>query len=42
MRGRRRLYDGDVLRFGQTQVSFRAPLQVRDHTLLRPDLGDDG
>ena len=29
MRGRRRLYDGDELRFGQTQVSFHAPLQVR-------------
>lgn len=40
MRGRRRLYDGDVLRFGQTRVSFHAPLQVRDRTLLRPEVGD--
>jgi hypothetical protein len=44
MSGRRRLYDGDLLRFGQTPVSFHAPLQVREHTLLRPDPdpGDEG
>lgn len=42
MVGRRRLYDGDKLRFGRTPVTFHAPLQVRQHTLMRPDDGDDG
>jgi FHA domain-containing protein len=40
MVGRRRLDDGDELRFGQTPVTFHAPLQVRQHTLLRPSDGD--
>jgi pSer/pThr/pTyr-binding forkhead associated (FHA) protein len=40
MVGRRRLDDGDELRFGQTPVTFHAPLQVRQHTLLRPTDGD--
>jgi hypothetical protein len=34
---RRRLDNGDKLRFGRTLVTFHAPLQVRQHTLLRPD-----
>ncbi len=29
--GRRRLRDGDVLRFGETPVTFRAPLQGASH-----------
>jgi hypothetical protein len=38
---RRRLDDGDELRFGRTRVTFHAPLQVRQHTLLRAeDIGD--
>jgi len=41
MVGRRRLNDDDRLRFGRTTVSFHHPLQVRQHTLLRPDHGDD-
>ena len=36
MVGRRRLYNGDRLRFGRTPITFRAPLQVRERTLLRP------
>ena len=31
--GRRRLYNGDQLRFGRTQVSFHAPLQVYQRTV---------
>jgi len=35
--GRRRLADGDELRFGQTRVRFHAPLQDSKRTLM----GDD-
>jgi hypothetical protein len=42
MKGRRRLYDGDTLRFGRTPVRFHAPLQVHERTLMRPDGGDEG
>ncbi|MDX6636560.1 MAG: hypothetical protein QOJ01_71 [Solirubrobacterales bacterium] len=39
--GRRRLIDGDELRFGDTRVGFHAPFQVSDATEItaRPDLG---
>jgi len=37
--GRRRLRDGDALRFGETLVQFRAPLQGASHaTAVAPDL----
>jgi predicted component of type VI protein secretion system len=38
--GRRRLIDGDELRFGDTRVGFNAPFQVSDKTQIseRPDL----
>jgi pSer/pThr/pTyr-binding forkhead associated (FHA) protein len=32
--GRRRLSEGDVVRFGKTLVAYRAPLQHRDKTTL--------
>ncbi len=32
--GRRRLFDGDSLRFGDTDVDFRAPLQAPDATMV--------
>ena len=35
--GRRRLFDGDTLRFGETDVSFRAPLQAVDATVMLTD-----
>ncbi len=37
--GRRRLMDGDELRFGDTRVGFNAPFQVEDATQItaRPD-----
>jgi hypothetical protein len=35
--GRQRLYNGDRLRFGRTRVTFHAPLQVYQRTVL----GDD-
>ncbi len=41
MVGRRRLYDGDKLCFGRTAVTFHAPLQVRQQTLMRPTDPDD-
>jgi len=34
--GRRRLIDGDELRFGDTAVRFRAPFQVADTTQITP------
>ena len=34
--GRRRLIDGDDLRFGETGVAFHAPFQVVDETALTP------
>ena len=37
--GRRRLRDGDELRFGQTPILFHAPLQANESTVIRPDLG---
>jgi hypothetical protein len=36
--GRRRLSDGDELRFGQTRITFHAPLQDSKRTLM----GEDG
>jgi pSer/pThr/pTyr-binding forkhead associated (FHA) protein len=39
VKGRRRLIDGDRLRFGATELAFRAPFQVVDATEInaRPD-----
>ena len=37
--GRRRLLDGDELRFGRTSVLFYAPLQVNQSTVVGTDLG---
>lgn len=37
--GRRRLRDGDELRFGRTSVLFHSPLQSNQSTVLRPDIG---
>ncbi|HEX6389822.1 MAG TPA: FHA domain-containing protein [Solirubrobacteraceae bacterium] len=37
--GRRRLLDGDELRFGRTTVLFHAPLQVNQSTVVAPDFG---
>jgi pSer/pThr/pTyr-binding forkhead associated (FHA) protein len=40
VQGRRRLIDGDELRFGDTTVRFRAPFQIADTTQItaRPEL----
>jgi hypothetical protein len=40
--GRRRLNNGDRLRFGRTPVTFYAPLQIRERTVTRADRGIDG
>lgn len=40
--GRRLLYNGDKLRFGRTQVTFHAPLQVYQQTVLGTPDDDDG
>lgn len=37
--GRRRLLDGDELRFGQTSVLFYAPLQVNQRTVAGSEFG---
>lgn len=39
--GRRRLLDGDELRFGSTVMAFRAPLQFSQETITSFDLPDD-
>ena len=33
---RRRLHDGDELRFGETTILFHAPLEARDVTRIQP------
>ena len=38
--GRRRLLDGDELRFGSTLMTFRAPLQFSQETITSLDLPD--
>ena len=43
MVGRRRLHNGDRLRFGRTPLSFHAPLQAGDRTLIgTEDIADLG
>ncbi|HEY3186553.1 MAG TPA: FHA domain-containing protein [Solirubrobacteraceae bacterium] len=36
--GRRRLHNGDHLRFGRTRVTFHAPLQVYQRTVMGEDV----
>ena len=39
--GRRALLDGDVLRFGKTDILFRAPFQAGEETRAATQLGED-
>jgi pSer/pThr/pTyr-binding forkhead associated (FHA) protein len=39
--GRRALLDGDVLRFGKTEIAFRAPFQAGDETRAATRLDHD-
>jgi len=39
--GRRALLDGDVLRFGKTEIVFRAPFQAGEETRPATQLGED-
>jgi pSer/pThr/pTyr-binding forkhead associated (FHA) protein len=39
--GRRALLDGDVLRFGKTELLYRAPFQVADETRAATRMGED-
>jgi hypothetical protein len=39
--GRRRLRDGDRLRFGATEVTFHAPFQVGPETVVREGLTEE-